>query len=65
MCYNHRYQFFLQVKQDVVLGRLPVSSTVACELAAFVLQCKFSYKDIVINFVLLTWTFLFFVNHIV
>lgn len=35
-----RYQFFLQVKLDVVQGRLPVTRDLAVELAAFALQCK-------------------------
>lgn len=35
-----RYQFFLQVKQDVLQGRLPVSLDLAVELAALALQCK-------------------------
>ena len=36
-----RYQFFLQVKQDVLQGRLPVTQDLAVELAALSLQCKF------------------------
>ena len=35
-----RYQFFLQVKQDVLQGRLPVTQDLAVELAALALQCK-------------------------
>ena len=35
-----RYQFFLQVKQDVLQGRLPVTQDLAVELAALSLQCK-------------------------
>ena len=34
-----RYQFFLQVKLDVLQGRLPVSQELAVELAALALQC--------------------------
>lgn len=34
-----RYQFFLQVKQDVLQGRLPVTQDLAVELAALALQC--------------------------
>ena len=37
-----RYQFFLQVKQDVLQGRLPVLHDLAVELAALALQCKLS-----------------------
>ena len=37
-----RYQFFLQVKQDVLQGRLPVTQDLAVELAALSLQCKYS-----------------------
>ena len=36
-----RYQFFLQVKQDVLQGRLPVPHDLAVELAALALQCKY------------------------
>lgn len=35
-----RYQFFLQVKSDVLQGRLPVSQDLAIELASYALQCK-------------------------
>lgn len=37
-----RYQFFLQVKQDILQGRLPVSFDLAAELGAYVVQCKYS-----------------------
>lgn len=37
-----RYQFFLQIKQDVLQGRLPVSTDLAAELAALAVQCKLS-----------------------
>ena len=36
----NRYQFFLQIKKDVLQGRLPVSTELAAELAALALQCK-------------------------
>lgn len=35
-----RYQFFLQVKQDVLQGRLPVTQDLAVELAALSLQSE-------------------------
>lgn len=35
-----RYQFFLQGKQDILQGRLPVSFELAAELGAYVVQCK-------------------------
>lgn len=35
-----RYQFFLQVKQDILQGRLPVSFDLAAELGAYVVQCE-------------------------
>ncbi|KAE8737826.1 hypothetical protein FOCC_FOCC016705 [Frankliniella occidentalis] len=35
-----RYQFYLQVKQDILQGRLPISFDLAAELGAFVVQCK-------------------------
>lgn len=36
-----RYQFFLQIKQDIVQGRLPVTFDLAAELGAYVVQCEF------------------------
>ena len=36
-----RYQFFLQVKLDILQGRLPVPRDLAVELAALALQCEF------------------------
>lgn len=38
----HRYQFFLQIKQDILQGRLPVSFDLAAELGAYVVQCEIS-----------------------
>ena len=35
-----RYQFYLQLKQDVLQGRLPVSFDLAAQLGAYVVQCK-------------------------
>lgn len=35
-----RYQLYLQVKQDVLQGRLPVTFELASELGAFVVQCE-------------------------
>lgn len=35
-----RYQLFLQVKQDVLQGRLPISFELAAELGAYIVQCK-------------------------
>lgn len=35
-----RYQLFLQVKQDVLQGRLPISFELAAELGAYIIQCK-------------------------
>lgn len=37
---NRRYQFFLQIKKDILQGRLPVTTDLAAELAALALQCK-------------------------
>lgn len=36
-----RYQFFLQIKQDIWTGRLPASLHTACLLASFQVQCKY------------------------
>lgn len=35
-----RYQFFLQLKQDLLDGKLESPENVAIELAALALQCK-------------------------
>ncbi|KJH48152.1 FERM central domain protein [Dictyocaulus viviparus] len=35
-----RYQFFLQIKQDILTGRLPCSKDIAVELAAYSLQSE-------------------------
>ena len=40
-----RYQLYLQVKQDVLQGRLPVSFELASELGAFVVQCEYSGRS--------------------
>ncbi|CAK1602036.1 unnamed protein product [Parnassius mnemosyne] len=40
-----RYQLFLQLKQDVLRGRLPVSFDLAAELAAYVLQSELGDYD--------------------
>ena len=36
-----RDQFFLQVKLDILQGRLPVSQELSVDLAALALQCKY------------------------
>lgn len=38
--HTHRYQLYLQVKQDILQGRLPVSFELAAELGAYVVQGK-------------------------
>lgn len=38
-----RYLFFLQLKQDVLQGRLPVAIDILIELGALVVQCKYIY----------------------
>lgn len=38
-----RYQFFLQLKQDILEGRLECPYETAVKLAAFALQCKSIY----------------------
>ncbi|KIH54601.1 FERM central domain protein [Ancylostoma duodenale] len=40
LCLIFRYQFFLQLKQDVLSGRLPCSKEVGVELAAYALQSE-------------------------
>lgn len=35
-----RYQFFLQIKQDIQQSRLPVTNELAAQLLAFIIQCK-------------------------
>lgn len=44
-----RYQLFLQVKQDVLQGRLPVAFELAAELGAFVVQCEYKNGRILIS----------------
>ena len=39
-----RYQFFLQVKLDVLQGRLPVAHELAVDLAALALQCEYEFS---------------------
>ncbi|KAK6624924.1 hypothetical protein RUM44_011788 [Polyplax serrata] len=39
------YQFFLQVRQDILQGRLPVSFETAAELGAYAIQCKKSEQE--------------------
>jgi tyrosine-protein phosphatase non-receptor type 4 len=36
-----RYQFYLQIKQDIWNGRLPATLQTACLLASFQVQCKY------------------------
>ena len=38
--FHHRYQFFLQVRRDILQGRLPVTFDLAAELCAYAVQCK-------------------------
>uniref|UniRef100_A0A182JC47 Erythrocyte membrane protein band 4.1-like 4A n=1 Tax=Anopheles atroparvus TaxID=41427 RepID=A0A182JC47_ANOAO len=40
-----RYQLFLQVKQDILQGRLPVSFELAAELGAYVVQAELGNYD--------------------
>ncbi|KAF5288131.1 hypothetical protein FQA39_LY15475, partial [Lamprigera yunnana] len=40
-----RYQFFLQVKQDILQSRLPVSFELASELGAFIVQSELGDYD--------------------
>ncbi|XP_046399436.1 band 4.1-like protein 4A isoform X2 [Ischnura elegans] len=40
-----RYQFFLQVKQDILQGRLPVSFDLAAELGSYVVQSELGDYD--------------------
>ncbi|XP_022248755.1 band 4.1-like protein 4 [Limulus polyphemus] len=40
-----RYQFFLQVKQDILKGRLPISFDLAAELFAYTLQSELGDYD--------------------
>ena len=39
LCVFFRYQFCLQVKQDILQGRLPVAPDLASELSALAVQC--------------------------
>lgn len=42
-----RYQFFLQLKQDVLQGRLPVTFDLASQLGAYVVQCKLLANEVI------------------
>lgn len=37
-----RYQFFLQLKQDILQGRVPVTQELMAELGAYVVQCEYT-----------------------
>lgn len=61
-----RYQFYLQLKQDVLQGRLPVAFDLAAQLGAFVVQCKytphfFSFVSIMLFLVHVLITYLLFI----
>jgi len=38
-----RYQFFLQLKLDILTGRLPCEFDTCVELAAYVVQCMSTF----------------------
>lgn len=50
-----RYQFFLQVKKDILQGRLPVTTELAAELAALALQCKFYFFYFFVGLFRILW----------
>ena len=53
VCYAvFRYQFFLQVKHDIVQGRLPVGGDLAAELAAYAVQCELSHFNVITWYIL-------------
>lgn len=35
-----RYQFYLQIKRNILLGQLPCSSNTQCLLASYTVQCE-------------------------
>lgn len=41
--FHFRYQFFLQVKQDILQGRLPAPFELLAELGAYAVQCKLDF----------------------
>ena len=43
----YRYQFFLQLKLDILTGRLPCEFDTCVELAAYVVQCMYLYSSFV------------------
>lgn len=47
----YRYQFFLQVKQDILQERLLVVFELAAELGAYIVQCKLKEKAFLFDFV--------------
>lgn len=48
-----RYQFYLQVRRDILEGRLQLATSTACLLASYTVQCMFFF---------LIFEILFFVN---
>lgn len=40
-----RYQFFLQIKQDITHGRLPVTQELAAQLGAYAVQSELGDYD--------------------
>ena len=45
-----RYQFYLQVKLDILQGRLPVQEELSTELAALALQCKLCVTGMILKY---------------
>jgi len=41
LCFFFRYQFFLQIKQDIAQSRLPVPFNLLAQLCAYAVQCKY------------------------
>ncbi len=52
-----RYQFFLQLKQDILDGKLECPENVTIELSALALQCESFFCSVYIQYILLNSRF--------
>lgn len=43
-----RYQFFLQIKQDIQLSRLAITNELAAQLLAFIIQCNLNVYQLML-----------------
>lgn len=48
-----RYQFYLQIRRDILQGKLQLPSSTACLIASYTVQCKYFENNDLISFSLL------------